>query len=280
MSASDLDSAAKVSENSSESAKERQRQQAVLAALSFGNVDDGALGLRESGDRAVRGIEAYRANAQAIAGRALAAAFKTVRALVGAEDFAQLAREFWIKHPPSKGDLGEWGAEFPAWLQVHHAMAVWPYLGDCARLDLALHRNERAADAVIDTQSLKLLESTDPSLLRISLMPGTVLLHSTWPIAAIYHAHQLSGAEAESAFDDVRQAVADRVAEQVLVARKGWRATVHRLDAPSAAWTQSLLNGVNLAAAIERAGEGFDFNAWLVTALRESWIRNVSVQID
>src|SRR5258707_11736600 len=109
--------------------REAQRQRALLRAL----LGEPIAGLREQGERASRGLEAYRANAGAIAERALAAAFATVRVMVGADDFGQLAREFWRAQPPRRGDLGEWGEGFAEWLRAHPAMAAWPYLADCAR---------------------------------------------------------------------------------------------------------------------------------------------------
>jgi hypothetical protein len=259
---------------------EAARQQALLAVLMAPDTEPAALALRETGARAARGLEAYRANAEASADRALASTFATVQAMVGAEDFTHLAREFWHAHPPQRGDLGEWGAEFPAWLGAHAAMARWPWLADSARLDLALHRNERAADAVLDAVSLALLESTDPARLRMQLMPGTALLRSVWPIASIYAAHQLGGDAAEHAFEAVREAIADARGEQVLVARQGWRAVVHRLDRPGAAWVQAVLDGACLADALVRAGEDFDFTAWLGTALRESCLKGVVASND
>ena len=252
---------------------EARRQQALLAALAAGG--PAPPGLRETGARAARGLEAYRANAEALAERALAAVFPTVQALVGTGDFRRLAREFWRAHPPRRGDLGEWGDAFPAWLAAHAALAQWPYLGDCARLDLALQRNERAADAEFDAGSLALLESTDPARLRLLLMPGSALLRSAWPIASIHHAHQLEGDTAERAFEAVRDAIAEPRAEAVLVVRDGWRAVVHRLDPPTADWTQDLLDGATLAAALERAGPAFDFAAWLASGLRGAWVQAV-----
>ncbi len=257
---------------------EALRQRELLAALEQGA---GALHtLRESGARAARGLEAYRANAESIAERALAASFATVREMVGAEDFAHLAAEFRHVHPPRRGDLGEWGDAFPAWLAAHGGLAAWPWLADGARLDLALHRNERAADAALEPDSLALLESTDPAQLRLVLMPGCAVLRSAWPIAAIHHAHQLEGDAAEAAFAGVREAIAAQRGEQVLVARRGWRAVVHQLDAASAAWTQDLLDGLNLEDALARAGEGFDFAGWLGIALRESWLKGVTASSD
>ena len=257
---------------------EAQRQQRLLAALAAGAPSVAAL--RESGERAARGLEAYRANAEAIADRALASTLPTVQAMVGDDDFKHLAREFWRAHPPERGDLGEWGDAFPAWLAAHAGLTAWPWLADSARLDLALHRNERAADAVLDAGSLGLLESTDPAQLRLVPMPGIAVLCSPWPIATIHRAHQLEGVAAERAFADVREAVAAQRGEQVLVARQGWRAVVHPLDAPTAAWTQDLLDGIDLATALTRAGEGFDFAAWLGTALRESWLKGVAASND
>jgi hypothetical protein len=259
---------------------EALRQQALLAVLAAGEADPATLALCESGERAARGLEAYRANAEASADRALASTFATVQAMVGAEDFTHLAREFWRAHPPQRGDLGEWGAEFPAWLGAHASMAHWPWLADCARLDLALHRNERAADASLDAASLMLLESADPSRLHLQLMPGTTLLRSAWPIASVHAAHQFVGDAAEHAFETVRVAITDARGEQVLVARQGWRAVVHRLDPSSAAWVQAVLDGACLADALAQAGEAFDFTAWLATALRESWLKGVVVSND
>lgn len=257
---------------------EARRQQALLAALAGGAAE--LAGLREAGARAARGLEAYRANAEAIAERALAAAFPTVRAMVGEDDFRQLARVFRHAHPPREGDLGEWGDAFPAWLAAHAALAPWPWLGDAARLDLALHRCERAADASLDAASLAQLESTDPSRLRLELMPGCALLRSPWPIATIHRAHQLDEAHSEAAFAAVRTAIAGQCGEQVLVARRGWRAVVHALDPGWAAWTQDLLDGVALADALARAGEAFDLAAWLATALRETWLKGVAASHD
>ena len=257
---------------------EARRQQALLAALAGGA--SAAPGLRESGARAARGLEAYRANAEAIADRALASSFPTVHAMVGADDFKRLARAFWHAQPPSRGDLGEWGDALPAWIARQDSLGPWPWLADCAGLDLALHRCERAADAAFEAASLAQLETTDPARLRIEWMPGSALLRSPWPIATIHDAHQREGEAAERAFAAVRAAIAEQRGEQVLVTRRGWRGVVHLLDGPTADWTADLLAGASLAEALAHAGEGFDFAAWLATALRESWLKGVLASND
>ncbi|MEO8060087.1 MAG: DNA-binding domain-containing protein [Burkholderiales bacterium] len=256
---------------------EAQRQRALLAAIA-GQAEP--LSVREPQPRAERGLEAYRANAEALAERALSAVFGTVQPMVGEENFQHLACEFWRAHPPLRGDAGEWGDLFPEWLEAHSAMALWPWLGDCARLDLALHHNERAADAGFDAASLALLESTDPALLSIQLMPGTAVLRSRWPIAMIHAAHRADETHSEAAFASVRAALDAERGEQVLVVRRGWQAVVHALGQAEAAWTERLLAGANLAAALDAAGASFDFAAWLGTAVREQWVKGVAARHD
>jgi len=256
---------------------EAQRQQALLAAIA----GQAALpSIREPQTRAARGLQAYRANAEALAERALGAVFATVQPMVGEENFQRLACELWQAHPPLRGDVGEWGGEFPEWLEAHAAMARWPWLGDCARLDLALHHNERAADAVFDAASLALLESTDPALLSMQLMPGTAVLRSRWPVATIHAAHRVDAAQSEAAFANVRAALDAERGEQVMVVRQGWRAQAVVLTRAEADWADSLLAGTNLSAALERAGEGFDFAAWLATAVHGQWLKDVVVLRD
>ena len=256
---------------------EGERQRRLLATLAS-PADDAAavaLSLRETGARAARGLAAYRANGDAIADRSLGAAFGTVRAMVGDELFTRLAHEFRQAGPPIRGDLGEWGGDFPDWLAAHTGLCAWPWLADCARLDLALHRSERAADDVLDTTSLHLLESEDPAVLRLLLMPGTALLDAAWPIATIHQAHQLAGAAAEPAFERVRVAIAGGQGEQVLVARRGWRSVVHRLEPACHRWMVGVSAGACLSDALALAGDDFDVATWLATAIGEGWLKGV-----
>ena len=97
------------------------------------------------------------------------------------------------------------------------------------------------------------------------------VLASPWPIATIQAAHR----QARPDLAPAREALQARRGERVLVARSGWRAAVHRIDPSTFEWTQSVLAGTDLAVALDGAADGFDFAAWLATALRESWLQGV-----
>lgn len=273
-------------------AVEAERQRALLAALWSADAAGTAINLpcRDGPVPVARGLAAYRANAGANAARALEAAYPTLQALVGADDFRRLSREHWLHAAPTRGDLAEWGAALGAWLDGHPALADWPYLGDCARLDWAVHRCERAADAVLDAESIARLGDTDPDRLHLELRPGVAALGSRWPLVMLYEAHRQ--ADPTPALAAVRDALAAGVGESALVARSaagtGWRAQVHRVDATTVAWTERLLAGDSLSAALGAVaaetqrfdGAAFDLGTWLASALREGWLKGIRVASD
>jgi hypothetical protein len=252
---------------------EAARQAALVAAIRLGGAPQGAAALDLSGDRVRHGLEAYRAGLAATAERALAAAFPTVRRAVGDPAFAALARDHVRDEPPSCGDLGEWGASFPDWLDARPALKPWPWLADSARLDLAVHRAERAADAVVDADSWSWLAAAVPERARLRFAPGAALVVSRFPVGTIHAVHRGDG---EADLAPLRAALEARVGESVLVVREGWRAAVHVLDAPGTAFVAALLDGRDLATALSRAGARLDFTAWLATALRAGWLEGAA----
>lgn len=271
---------------------ESERQRALIAALWTADAQQAAQNLPcvDGPVPVARGLAAYRANAGAHAARALEGACPTVQALIGSDDFRRLAREHWMQALPTSGDLAEWGGALGAGLEAHPALLEWPYLGDCARLDWAVHQCERAADAVFDAGSISRLGDTDPRHLHLELRPGTAVLRSRWPVVLIHDAHRQ--ADTESALAAVSEALAQGVGEIALVARSGagsgWRAQVHRIDAATALWTERLLAGDSLSAAlgaVDAAADAdrdnaFDLGTWLATALREGWLTEIRVCSD
>lgn len=256
---------------------EALRQQRLLAAIWSGGE---AAGLREAGERARRGLAAYRGNADAVAERALEATFPTVAQMLGADDFAHLAVRYRRADPPRLGDLGEWGDGLADWIAAEPGLAEWPWLPDTARLDLAVHRAERAADAAFDADSLGRLAGHDPDRLRLVPMPGLAVIDSAWPVATIHAAHRAATPDRDAAFAGVRDAIARRRAEHAVVHRDGWRGAVQAVAAADAAMLQAMLERMPLGRALERAGEGFDFAAFLASAIARHWLKEVALDTD
>lgn len=250
--------------------REIVRQQLLVSAL-WRKTDPAALQgwLRKAPTAAAHGLGAYRGNADAIAERALAGAYPTLAALVGEEAFAALARDFWQRQAPERGDLGEWGAALPEFIAASVALASEPYLADSARLDWLVHRASRATDAPEEPPALEALADGAAEDLRLLLRPGCALLSSAWPVAAIWQAHQRDG---EDRFAEVRAAFAAGRGDNAFVWRDGFAVRVDALDDASAAFTRSMHLGASLADALDAAGDGFAFDQWLVQALQKRWL--------
>ncbi len=260
---------------------EAQRQQRLLHSL-WQPVPEVALPawLGDPPERQARGLRVYRANAHATAARALAAVFPTVAALLGDETFNAVAARHWQLHPPERGDLAQFGADFASALAEDPQLFDVPYLADVARLDWAVHHCAMAADAPATIAGLALLADTDPAELRLTLWPGLRLLSSAWPVGSIWRAHQ-PPAEAQSGLTTpdklvvARQALAAQQAETALIWRSGWRPQVQMLGDDDARFTKALLDGDALAMALDIAGADFDFERWLLSALRQGWLAAV-----
>jgi hypothetical protein len=226
------------------------------------------------------GLAIYRSNAGAVAERALASTYPTLAALVGDESFGALARELWQRHPPNRGDLGEWGDALPGFVAGNTQLASEPYLADVARLEWQVHTASRAADDDGAALDLQALAQHEPSHLRLVLRPGSALVQSAWPIVAIWRAHQRPAGESEDRFAEVRAAFAGQRHETAWVRREGYTTSVDALDEPTAAFTQALLAGRTLADALDLSGSGFQFDRWLAQALPARWIVAITLTAD
>lgn len=188
-------------------------QQALLDAILGRGVAPPLRGLVGIEGGAARGLQAYRANAKALAARALASVFPRLLAELGEVNFAAMAWVFWRAFPPKSGDLADWGDELAGFLAAQPEMDASVVAQ--TQLEWALHEAERAADATFNAESLALLDGGDPQCLRLMLRPGTALVGS------------------------------------LLVWRRGWRAMSAELDARTARFMQAQLSGASLAASLE-----------------------------
>ena len=259
--------------------KEALRQQMMLRAL-WRDARPGVLaGWTRDGAAFSRGLQVYQANAGALAERALAAAFPTVQELLSEESFAHLARAFWKQAPPERGEVGTWGADLVGFLAAVPDLAGEPYLADVARLEWAVHLAQLAQDCDLDAGSLAVLAEHDPANIWLRPKPGTQVLGSTHPVVSIWQAHRQPAVAGHDRFALVRQAFADLAAQTALVWRDAWQVQVVALDGAEAALTLALCQGQSLGAALHQAAAvepGFEFEPWLVTALRRGWLAGAS----
>lgn len=136
-------------------------------------------------------VALYPNNVQENRVAALADAFPTVQALVGAEFFAAMVRMYVAQYPANSANLHDDGADFSDFLIGFAHVQDVPYLPDVARLDLALHRSHYAVDwPALPVQVLSSIAADDFARSVLQLHPATCLVISgMWPIAAILEFH-------------------------------------------------------------------------------------------
>ena len=254
--------------------KEALRQRLLLRALWADAGPEALAGwLRETPPRRERALQAYRANAGALAERALAAAFPTVAQLVGEDSFAALARALWFARPPQRGDIAQWGEGLPGFIADAPQLADEPYLADVARLDWAVHRADQADDRG-PLVGLERLAQADPATVRLRLAAGLALCESAHPVVSIWQAHRST---ADDRFAGVREAFAAGRGENAMVWRDGFQVRVQALPEADARFMRALCRAQSLGAALDAAGSGFDFGQWLPQALQGGWLAAVDI---
>jgi len=219
-----------------------------------------------------RGLQVYRANQAELAERTLASTYPVTCQLIGNESFEPLARHFWRQHPPERGDLGQWGAQLPEFLDAAPQLADEPYLGDVARIEWALHCAATAPDAVLDAASFALLSRADDAQ-PVSLLPspGTLTLASIYPVVSIVNAHLPGG----PALDEAAELLRLGHGEYALVWRQGFKPRIRTLSPAEYHLITALSKGLSLEAALDQAAAvepAFDFNAWLGAAVQTGLI--------
>ena len=226
----------------------------------------------------IRGLQVYQANAHASALRSLQTAYPVVAQLMGEDTFEHLARDFWAQHPPTRGDLAQWGGELSGFLASIAALQTEPYLSDVATTEWALHTAATVADQAADLATFALLTQHDPDTLTLQLAPGITLIDSNFPIASILTAHLYTSPSLE----EVGQKLRDKLSETALVWRQGLRPMVSSCSAGEAAFIRRLLAGKSLLAALDAPfidePTPFDFNAWLLQAVQSGLLLGVRLR--
>lgn len=192
----------------------------------------------------------YRNNVLSSLSNALADTYPVVAALVGADFFQAMAREFIVEHPPQTRILAHYGDAFAAFIEGFAPAASLAYLPDMARLEWARVQAYHAADRIsIEPQTLvqALADPENLAQMRVVLHPSVQVLNSAFATVSLWAAHQ--DEEGFATLELERP-------ENALIVRKHLDVLVYRLDAGQSAFIRNLQNGAPLSAALEAASTG------------------------
>ena len=200
-------------------------------------------------------LDIYRNNYRGNLHDALAGAYPVVKQLVGDEFFRYLGMKFIGQYPSRSANLHHYGAELADFVITFAPAKELPYLPDVAALEWACHCAYFAEDVeVLNINELAQVPPETYSDLVPHLHASCHLLHSDYPIAVIWHAHQ-PGAASDFHID------LNTGACSALVSRDNDVVMVTELTPAEAAWLRSIQIGTALGEATEETMERYpDFD--------------------
>lgn len=181
----------------------RDLQAAFAAHLAGGEGGDLARVVRSDRIAADARLAIHRRQLRQSLTAALATTFPTVQALVGADFFTRLARDFIAQSLPGQPVLAEYGAALPSFVAGYAPARGVPYLEDIARLDWALN----VAFHVAPEYRLTIADLAAVGFERLpshgfALPAGACLIGSPYPIARIWKISQPGAGEGNLDLDE------------------------------------------------------------------------------
>ncbi len=161
-------------------------------------------------------VEVYRNNARQICRKALANTYPVVEQLVGDAVFRSLALAYLDEHPSRSGDLQHFGREFSATLDALYRGSRYDYLGDIARLELAVEAALLEPEA--GTLDLDALADVPPDRLGdvvFNPAPSLRLVGSRYPLLSIWRAHQPNAEQSVDLSSGAEYVAVRRVGDEV-----------------------------------------------------------------
>jgi len=219
-------------------------------------------------------IEIYRNNYRGNLHDTLAGAYPVIEQLVGKDFFRSMTRQFIGQYLSHSGNLHHYGAEMASFVTTFEHAQGLPYLPDVAALEWACHRAYLADDAAtLDLVKLaQILPERYPDLI-LHTHPACHLVHSKYPIAAIWHAHQPC-ATVDFHID------LDSGSSNALVSRKDDVVLVSELTNADAVWLQCIQAKTRLEdATVATLGQhpDFDLQATLLRLVAQNVISNFNL---
>ncbi len=138
-------------------------------------------------------LQIYQKSMQGNLAAVLCATFPVCCRLVGDDFFRQLAKGYIAKTRHSQPDITYYGEGFPEYVAQVFSLHQLCYLADVAKLEWACHYAVNGPSVcVLDQMALAAVPMAEQSQLTFGLYQNSTLIHSPYPILAIWQVNQAS----------------------------------------------------------------------------------------
>lgn len=245
-------------------------QQQLVSAIFNKAIEPNALSDFDS-----RGLGVYQRNLKANAMNALQISFPTVIKLIGDDVFSYAVEQLLKQDPPTAGDWGLWGENFPELLRNLTALQDFTYVSDVARLDFSMHMLGREKDVELDMNSISLLGDCELDQLRVVLNPSIQLFDSEFPIIDIYCANH---SQVEQYLYQAKHKLVAGIGQTALLYRPEFKPLVRTVDSSEHTWLRLTQQGISIGSALDNLQDSkyeFSLEAWLPLAINQNLISHL-----
>lgn len=206
----------------------------------------------KNGRSAPRRFAVYRNNVVVSLMEAMAAAYPSIAAILGKENFDKVARNYIVRHPPASPMMQQFGKHFPEFLSGFRPLQDAPFLVDVASAERAwLEAFHSIDEPVLTPQELSDVDPVETLGLTFEPLRATALVRSQFPVHTLFEARNIWPAPGI----DLAQS------QTLLITRPYLECIATQLDAATATFIGDLVSGNTLGDAIGNAleaDEGFD----------------------
>ena len=136
-------------------------------------------------------LNIYHTTIYTIHTHSLARKFPLVFSVMGAVKARLLAQSYICSDLPHQGCLEDWGSGFPAYIQNHGSLSLWPYLSDIAHYEWACHIAQGAAGGqTLTFEEINRLVSHPDMEILFKFQDFCQLMVFSWPVDSILAAIQ------------------------------------------------------------------------------------------
>lgn len=173
-------------------------------------------------------------------------AYPVVEQLVGNEFFRYMAKQFIKRYPSKSGNLHHYGEEMASFIAFFEPVQNLPYLSDIAALEWCCHCAYFAEDRpVLDISKLAELPEAHYADLVLLTHPALHVMHSRYPIAAIWHAHQ------NGSVDDLQIEWDSTGLYTIQISRQNNIIVVNEFTQAEGVWLKNIQTGMQLGKATD-----------------------------
>jgi len=231
-----------------------------------------------------RRLRIYHNNIYTSLTEALSAVYPVIKKLVGDEFFHFMARAFIRQFPSVSGNLHDFGAQLPVFIEEFEPANSLVYLADVARLEWAYHYVFHAADCQpFNAEKLQQVNQESYFKLIFAANPACQLIFSAYPILKIWQSNQQSSSDDTLQQDNGEPIHLEQGESRLLVIRKPLGIEIHSLASDEFAFLQAIYRRNPFFTACDAAthiNPQCDISAWLLKHIQNQTIIDCEIPVD